>query len=445
MTRSSHIPPLLGLALALITPACGSSSDESTSGALTYSADVAPLLQDKCARCHQPGGIAPFSVLDYATVSTKAPLIAAMTKTHQMPPFQVTHDGTCGQFEDADALTDTQIDLLQRWVAQGAKQGEKTTLTAPRRPSLDQGTDIQTPMVTPMAAGNTLAQFDDYRCFIVDPKLPRDQFITGYDVLPGTPAIVHHVVAFVIDSTKMTRSGKTNGDILHDLAAKEPGKVGWTCFGGAGQGIEEEASPIVWAPGQGPVTFPESFGVRQRQSDTLVVQIHYNLADPATVGMSDSTTVRVRYVDSVARPMMFILPDGFLETLFTQKEPDSLRPGMPMISYSWQKTMAQMGLDMAPPLEIVGVMPHMHQRGRTSELHVQSGGQDQCLARVDNWNFHWQKFYFYKTPRPGLGADSQVKLTCTYDTSQDHDPVLPGWGTRNEMCLDTLMVVPRQM
>jgi len=137
-------------------------------------------------------------------------------------------------------------------------------------------------------------------------------------------------------------------------------------------------------------------------------------------------------------------PDGFLETLFTQKQPDSLRPGMPMISYSWQKTMAQMGLDMAPPLEIVGVMPHMHQRGRTSELHVQSGGQDQCLARVDNWNFHWQKFYFYKTPRPGLGADSQLRLTCDYDTSQDHDPVYPGWGTRNEMCLDTLMVVPRQ-
>jgi hypothetical protein len=265
-------------------------------------------------------------------------------------------------------------------------------------------------------------------------------------VLPGTPAIVHHVVGFVIDSQKQTKGGQTNGEILQSLAAKEPGKTGWTCFGGAGEGIEEESSPMVWAPGQGPVNFPDSFGVKQRQSDTLVIQIHYNLADPATRGLSDSTTVRIRYVDSVPRPMFFILPDGFLETLFTQKQPDTLRPGMTKVSYTWQKTMAEMGLDGAPPLEIVGVMPHMHQRGRSSELHTMSAaGGDKCLARIDNWNFHWQKFYFYKTPRPGLGADSQLRLTCDYDTSQDHDAVFPGWGTRNEMCLDTLMVVPRQM
>jgi hypothetical protein len=32
-----------------------------------------------------------------------------------------------------------------------------------------------------------------------------------------------------------------------------------------------------------------------------------------------------------------------------------------------------------------------------------------------------------------------VDVTCTYDTQAESAPVLPGWGTRNEMCLTILM------
>jgi hypothetical protein len=431
--------------LALAIAGCGGTQN-SASGNLTYATDVAPLLNEKCARCHQPGGIGPFSVLDFGTVLSKAPLIASLTMSRQMPPFQIAHDGSCGQFDDSEALTEQQIDTIQRWVAGGMREGGKVSLTPPQIPTLAGGIDLHTPMVTPVAAGTPLAQYDDYRCFILDANLAHDQFITGYDIVPGKPEIVHHVVGFVIDPDKQTKSGKTNGQIMQDLAAAEPGKIGWTCFGAAGEGIEEESSPIVWAPGQGATNYPDKLGVKQRKTDKLVVQVHYNLADVKNIGSSDSSTVRIRYVDQVERPMFFLLPDGFLETLYTQKVPDSLRPGLPKVPYTWRKTMEQMGLDMAGPLEIVGVMPHMHQRGRSSELRNMGAGRNECLARIDNWNFHWQKFYFYEpTRRPALDPGSELELTCNYDTSQDSEAVLPGWGTRNEMCLDTLMLVPRPM
>ena len=77
----------------------------------------------------------------------------------------------------------------------------------------------------------------------------------------------------------------------------------------------------------------------------------------------------------------------------------------------------------------------MHGRGIRQELQI--GGT--CAAHLENWDFHWQEFYFYKTPIKMAGT-SLLQATCEYDTSADTAPVLPGWGTRNEMCLTVLMV-----
>jgi hypothetical protein len=35
---------------------------------------------------------------------------------------------------------------------------------------------------------------DDYRCFLADPGLGSDAFVTGVSFLPGNPAVVHHSI-----------------------------------------------------------------------------------------------------------------------------------------------------------------------------------------------------------------------------------------------------------
>jgi hypothetical protein len=72
-------------------------------------------------------------------------------------------------------------------------------------------------------------------------------------------------------------------------------------------------------------------------------------------------------------------------------------------------------------------------------MRIGPAGALACASHLEGWDFHWQEFYFYKTP-PTITPDSQVQVTCDYDTSADTAPVLPGWGTRNEMCLTVLMV-----
>jgi hypothetical protein len=443
MIRNTLVPLAPLLFAAACTSSGTTSSTSSTSAALTFWGDVAPIFNDKCVKCHQAGGIGPFRLDNYEEAKRNAPGIIAQTGAKLMPPFLVTHDGSCGQFEDSETLSADQIAKIQAWASGDKAEGTKVTLTLPPTPHLETGTDYTTPTLMPVAEGTQLAEFDEYRCFAMDAKLAGNQFITGYEVTPGNPAIVHHALAFVIDPAKVTKSGKTNAEVIQALDAgansADANRIGWPCFGLAGDGVEIESVPASWAPGQGPVRFPDKMGVPQKKSDLLVIQIHYNLADPMHRGEADSTTVRFSYADTVERKLVFLMDDGLLETL-GKMPPDTIPPGMAAAPYSWKKSMSELGLAQLPFVDLVGIMPHMHQRGHKNKFEILGGdGTPTCQARVESWNFSWQKFYFYETA-PRLDAHAGIQVSCEYDTSKDAMPVLPGWGTRNEMCLDVMML-----
>lgn len=410
-----------------------------TGQALTFWQDVAPVMNQRCVRCHQEGGIGPFPLDNYATARMRAPQIAAAVASDRMPPFLVKHDGTCGNFDDSEALTPTEKAIIVGW-AQGSKaEGTPVARALPAKPALEGGQELRTPMFAPERQGGAVAEFDEYRCFSVEAGHATDKFITGYDVVPGNAAIVHHALLFVVDPAAPGAGGKTNGQLIQELDDATPGRAGWPCFGAAGEGIDVESVPVTWAPGQGVVSYPAGMGVRLRPTDKLVVQIHYNLAEASSVGMKDSTTVRVRLADAVDRRIVNLLPDPLLDSLATPM-PDVLPPGMSSYPYTWTRTAAQIGLRGVPFADLVGVMPHMHERGRTQVLQVTEGAAaPQCLSSVPRWDFHWQKAYFYREP-VRLKPDSQLQVTCTYDTAADATPVLPGWGTRNEMCLTVLFL-----
>jgi hypothetical protein len=82
-------------------------------------------------------------------------------------------------------------------------------------------------------------------------------------------------------------------------------------------------------------------------------------------------------------------------------------------------------------------MPHMHQLGRKYQLQVSMASGTACAADVQNWDFHWQRMYFYDKP-PALDTQTAFRVTCDYDTTSVTAPVMPGWGTSNEMCLAAL-------
>jgi hypothetical protein len=370
MLTRSHLRLLpTAAALALLgcggipdgAPAPGASTPDggAKSSSLTFWDDVAPILHDKCVKCHQPGGIGPFRLDTYDNAKAMALAVTTVTSTGYMPPYLVTHDDSCGSFDAGDTLSAAQIATIKEWAESDRKEGAPRTITPPSIPHIEGGKEFKTPMLSPRPQGGELAKFDEYRCFPVETNLDKDAFITGYEVLPGNAAIVHHVVAFLIDPAKMTASGKTNAEVMKALDnddPMDPDRVGWPCFGLAGKGVEIDAVPTVWAPGQGPVNYPTGIGVQHKKTHQLVIQLHYNLADPKLQGMTDSTTVRYRYADKVERRGVFILKDGFLDTL-GNPIPDTLAPGQRSVKYTWKKSVAELGLGQLPFVDLVAVMP----------------------------------------------------------------------------------------
>lgn len=87
----------------------------------------------------------------------------------------------------------------------------------------------------------------------------------------------------------------------------------------------------------------------------------------------------------------------------------------------------------------------MHELGRKYTFEIAAPGeQAQCAAHVEHWDFHWQRMDFYEQPYD-ITPETELSVPCEYDTTSVSEPVRPGWGTRNEMCLATWYVtVPRQ-
>ncbi|MEQ8953002.1 MAG: cytochrome c [Gammaproteobacteria bacterium] len=94
----------------------------------TYSADIAPILQEKCAACHNPNGIGPMSLLSYEQVRPWAPLIKDRTSKRIMPPWHIDPTTGIQQFKNDASLSDAQIALIGAWVDSGAAEGDPADL-----------------------------------------------------------------------------------------------------------------------------------------------------------------------------------------------------------------------------------------------------------------------------------------------------------------------------
>src|SRR5438128_8162710 len=121
------VPAIAVVLSCLVMAATASAATE-----VTFSKDVAPILQAKCQECHQPNSIAPMSLITFQEARPWARSIKERVAARQMPPWHIDRSVGVQKFKNDMSLSDEQVDTIVRWVDQGAPQGDPKDLPAPK-------------------------------------------------------------------------------------------------------------------------------------------------------------------------------------------------------------------------------------------------------------------------------------------------------------------------
>ena len=407
---AAAVVALLGCKPAMEFPTCADGGEEiAFDQAPTWSADVAPVVFEHCVQCHRRDGSAPMAFTTHEEAAPWAELMAAATTERRMPPAGPTSCGECQTFKDSHWLSPQELAVFRAWAASGAPEGDPSAV--PELPPVPGGLDrvdlsLQMPEQYLPAGANGA---DDYRCFIVTPDLAETQYLTGFAVDPGQDALVHHVILYGLYTSE-------HRSLAAELAGQDD-KAGFGCFGDSG--IDEAPMLAGWAPGTPPILYPEDTGVRLLPGMELVLQVHYHTEINS---LPDQSTMHLRLEDSVPQEAV-ILPVGDWEF--------SVAPGQELGA-----TYQQDGDFIGPvgPVQVHGVAPHMHTRGRTLQVELWELDDYQCMVDIPHWDFDDQGLYFYEEPVTVKGG-ANMRITCGFDTRGADGPVEWGDGTEDEMCL----------
>ena len=484
MTRMSNrsLARALGVAAAamaavaavVVLPALGSGS-----AAPDFSRDVAPIVRETCLGCHRDGGIAPFAFRTERDLASRAPLIVAALEERRMPPWPPSGRSPRYVGQARRTLDDRERATLIRWAQSqtvrpgGARRGTPvgSPPTAPNalRPGESR---LVLRMSRPYLPTGSNGSTDDYRCFLLDPMLAQDAFVTSAEIVPGVGSLVHHVILYRIPGTVVPQA--------ESLDRRSAG-AGWTCFGGPGVGAGTTSNPrgflddagwiAAWAPGTGADRFRPGTGVALPAGSRIVMQVHYNLLNGRRADRSRAvlTTVpatrRLTPVETMLLPAPVELACRPGETgplcdrtgaIFDQVDrfgADSavVPTGLLLIcgrdaAHPVPSPVTTCDRPVTRPVTIQAVGGHMHLLGRSIQVWLNPGTAGaKLLLEIPRWNFHWQGVYQLEQPVVA-GPGDVLRVTCRHDTSLRRGPpryVLWGEGTTDEMCLGIVQVTPR--
>jgi hypothetical protein len=307
---------------------------------------------------------------------------------------------------------------------------------------------------------------DEYRCFVVDPKLTSQAYLTGSQFLPQNADIVHHAIFF--------RIGPGSADAARKLDAGTPGD-GWTCFGDSG--VEGDTWVASWAPGANETLLAPNLGYPMPPGSLMVMQIHYNLlATGGKAGGADQSAIRLRLHDAATgmTPLQTSLVPAPIELPCTAAESGPLCDRDAAIADVTKRfgeevggTEAQLvgacsqGKPVAGTTQhcdrpvpraatVYAVAGHMHLLGRSIKIELNPGTAGaRVLLDVPRYNFDDQAIHPLAEP-VALKAGDKLRVTCTHDaTLRSQLPQLQGtapryvvWGdgTSDEMCLGLVIM-----
>lgn len=389
--------------------------DVGTKSKITYTRDIAPIIQTRCLNCHREGQVAPFPLANYEQTAKHAKQIVRVTQDRVMPPW-IPHPGH-DKFVDERWLTNRELELFKTWAETGGAKGDDADL--PPALHFAEGWMLGEPdLIVKMAEPFTVPEngADVLQNFVIPLKLAEDKLVAAVEFHPGNRRVTHHSVLFLDDSGAARKL---------DAATSEPG---YANFGGPG--FLPSGALGGWSVGNTPRPLPNGMGRYLKKGSDLVVQMHYH---PTGKQETDQSEIGLYFVK---KPVS-----------------ESLKEPATLVGSIW---LANYQMDIAPgesdyrrttsytlPEEVimVGVVPHMHLLGKSITVTATLPDKSiKTLIEIKNWNYNWQDEYYYDRPFK-LPAGTRLNVEAIFDNS-DQNPSNPssppkrvtwGDGTKDEM------------
>jgi hypothetical protein len=384
---------------------------------VTFSKDVAPILQAKCQDCHEPGSIAPMSLISYQETRPFAKAIKDRVASRQMPPWHIDRSVGVQKFKNDMSLSDQQVQTIVDWVDQGAIQGNPSDMPKPKPVDTSNGWRAEHDGFGPP---DIIVKSGEYKMPAVGqdqwwhptvdiPGLNEERWVRMVEIRPSNLAgrkIIHHSIAHIVmnpddvdaDSVNKGIAGRAGGG---GAAAADPAAA-------AAALVEQRPTLMEWAIGKGYDRYADNTGKVIKPGEKIWWDEHIHAAGEDVTAGSELG--------------IWLYPKG--------QEP---KHRSYLVGFTGLKN-GTAGLDIPPNsiahtegftvlkenTVITNFQPHFHLRGKAMQVEaILPDGGTQIVSYVDNFNFNWMTNYIYaEDAAPAFPKGTVIHVTAYYDNTK---------------------------
>jgi mono/diheme cytochrome c family protein len=361
-------------AVALANGSLGAQTPAIATPQVTFTKEVAPILQQHCQECHRPNAIAPMPLLTYEEVRPWAKAIKERTSARMMPPWFIDPNVGINKFKNNGGLSEDEIATIVKWVDAGAPMGNPSDMPAPVKFD-DDIWHIGTPELVAAMTEDIVVKAkgpDMWKNIVVDPGMKEDRYIKAVEIKPTKGRrVIHHIGTSLI-------------------------------YPDGGSAVLQAKNANI---------FEEESGRLMKAGTKVVFGLHIHPYADDT-----NTNVEIGFI---------FYPKGYVPkyVAITELMGDDHELDLPANSDNVRYDSYKM---LSKPTRILSYAPHMHTRAKAQCLEAilpepseqRDGNKVEMLNFINHFDFNWMMVYEYATDaQPLLPPGTVLHLVSWYNNT----------------------------